>query len=67
MWAQLKSVSREVNLCEQEDTCTWILTKTGKFTVRSLYFTLKIDQVIWPHGKMWYVGIPLKINGFSSG
>lgn len=39
MWAQLKSVSREVNLCEQEDTCTWILTKTGKFTVRSILKT----------------------------
>ena len=38
----------------------WLLTKSVKFSVRSLYLALNTDQVVWKHRKLWYAKIPLK-------
>jgi hypothetical protein len=34
-----------VSLSELEDDCRWLLTKDGKFTVKSMYNMLKTQQV----------------------
>lgn len=64
MWFELKDICGKVVLNDQEDKCTWLLTKSGRFSVRSLYLALKTDQAAWPHRKLWHVKIPLKVKVF---
>lgn len=54
LWVQPKDIFRDVIISDKEDKYTWLLTKSGKFIIRSLYLTLKTDQVVWPHRMMWY-------------
>nr|CAE04469.3 OSJNBa0029L02.10 [Oryza sativa Japonica Group] len=46
------------------DTLRWNLTKDGKFTVKSFHTALKMQQVIFPHKKIWGLKVPLKIKIF---
>lgn len=64
MWYELKSICSSVTLNDQEDKCSWLLTRSGKFYVRSLYLALKTNQVAWPHRNLWKVRIPLKVKVF---
>lgn len=64
LWHELKGICSNVILNEQEDKRSWLLTKSGKFSVRSLYLALKTDQVAWPHRKLWQARIPLKFKVF---
>lgn len=64
MWYELKNICSRVVLNDQNDRCSWLLTKSRKFSVRSLYLALKTDQVVWKHRKLWYAKIPLKMKVF---
>ena len=64
MLHELKDLCKNVVLTDQEDRCSWLLNKTARFTIRSLYLTLKSSQGPWPHRKLWYAKIPLKIKVF---
>lgn len=55
---------RGIKLCECENSCRWLLTKYGKFTVNSMYLALKMGEVKWPHRNVWLVRIPLKTKVF---
>ena len=63
MWAEFKALCPGIQLTEIEDKCFWTLSKSGKFTVRSLYSNLKTEHVLWRHSKMWEARIPLIIEG----
>lgn len=64
MWYELKEICSKVVLNDQEGKCTWLLTKSGSFSVRSLYLALKTDQAAWPHRTLWCAKIPLKVKVF---
>jgi hypothetical protein len=53
-----------VQLTEGSDFFKWGLTKSGLFTVRSLYHHLIDTNPPFQHRKIWKVRIPLKIKIF---
>lgn len=64
MWEQLQNLCADVVLTDDEDSLSWTLTKSGIFSVQSMYLALKISQVKWPHRKLWFVRVPLKVKVF---
>lgn len=44
MWQQLVDLCLNIQLNEEEDKCPWKLTKSGQFTVGSLYRLLLKDK-----------------------
>ena len=64
LWQELQLLCADVNLNDDEDRCRWILTKSGKFSERSMYLALKMTTVKWQHRDVWVVKIPLKIKIF---
>jgi hypothetical protein len=53
-----------VQLTEGSDLLKWSLTKSGLFTVRSLYHHLIDTNPPFQHWKIWKMRIPLKIRIF---
>jgi hypothetical protein len=53
-----------IELSEEEDTRRWPLTKSGTFSVQSMYLPLKLSSVKWPHRILWFIRAPLKVNVF---
>ena len=64
MWTDLKELCRGVSLTNAEDKCRWTLTKSGQFSVKSLYNALKISLVKVPYRKLWFIKVPLKVKVF---
>jgi hypothetical protein len=64
-WLKIKQFWGDLVLEDgTKDTLRWSLTKDGKFTVNSFYKALKMQQVIFPHKKLWGFKVPLKIKIF---
>ena len=49
---------------EEEDRCKWLLTKSGSFSVKSMYLALKLGSVKWKHEGVWLTRVPMKIKVF---
>jgi hypothetical protein len=45
LWNQLKDMCGQVILTYEKDSSRWILEKSGKFKVKSLYLALKLKNV----------------------
>lgn len=47
MWTQLRMLCLPVQLTDEHDSCVWKLTKSGQFSVKSLYDygSLRIDRL----------------------
>jgi hypothetical protein len=64
LWRSLQEDCAGVVLSEEEDGLVWKLTNSGVFTVHSMYLAFKMSQVKWPHRKLWFVRVPLKVKVF---
>ena len=63
-WQNLVGQIAHVQLVSGSDTFRWNLTKSGSFTVRSLYLHLLDRQPPFRHKMIWKLKIPLKIKIF---
>jgi hypothetical protein len=63
-WLGLVARISHVQLTEGSDLLKWSLTKSGLFTVRSLYHHLIDTNPPFEHRKIWKMRIPLKIKIF---
>ena len=63
-WQDLVAQIAHVNLVDGTDTFRWNLTKSGVYTVRSLYLHLIGRQPTFRHKFIWKLKIPLKIKIF---
>lgn len=59
LWAELKTCCANVMLSKDRDSCRWLLTKNGFFSVKSLYNFLKVQQVQCKFKSFWKIQIPL--------
>jgi len=58
----MKSDCAGVKLTNEMDRCVWTLTKTVKFTVKSVYGAIKARQVPCPFRKLRFIWIPLYLE-----
>jgi len=63
-WLSLVARISNVELVEGSDYFRWSLTKSGLFSVRSMYLYLIDTQTPFRHRKIWKIKIPLKIKIF---
>ena len=63
-WQNLVAQIAHVQLVSGSDTFRWNLTKSGSFTVRSLYLHCLDRQPPFRHKLIWKLKIPLKIKIF---
>ena len=63
-WHNLVAQINHVELVEGSDTFRWNLTKSGLYSVRSLYLHLIDTQPPFQHKMIWKLKIPLKIKIF---
>jgi hypothetical protein len=63
-WLGLVARISHVQLTEGSNFFKWGLTKSGLFTVRSLYHHLIDTNPPFQHQKIWKMRIPLKIKIF---
>ena len=63
-WQDLVAQIAHVNLVDGTDTFRWNLTKSGLYSVRSLYLHLINTQPPFQHKMIWKLKIPLKIKIF---
>jgi hypothetical protein len=63
-WLNLVAQISNVELVGGSDYFRWNLTKSGLFSVRSLYLHLIDTQPPFLHRKLWKIKIPLKIKIF---
>ena len=63
-WQNLVAQIAHVQLVDGSDTFRWNLTKSGSFTVRSLYLHFLDRQPSFRHKMIWKLKIPLKIKIF---
>ena len=61
MWLKLLDLCSQVNLSHEPDRVTWLLTKSGNFSLKSLYFFLAGKRVNFPYKKMWNLKLPLRV------
>lgn len=61
-WEALKNSCELVALVDRKDKLFWKLEARGRFSVGSLYRSLKRSQVPCPYGFVWKVKLPLKIK-----
>ena len=54
----------EVQLSQQPDQLRWKLTRTGEFTVKSMYLDVINSSSIPSSKYVWKVKVPLKIKVF---
>jgi hypothetical protein len=62
-WNNLIATIVNINLQAGKDTITWTLSKSGTFTVKSMYKYL-INNDIKVTQEIWHVKLPLKIKIF---
>ena len=65
IWNKLHDMCSQVTLSEEPDRVKWLLTSSGKFSVKSLYHYLVARQVVFPYKLLWRMKMPLKIQAFS--
>jgi hypothetical protein len=63
-WLNLVARISNVQLVEGSDYFTWSLTKSGLFSVRSMYLHLIDTRPPFRHKKIWKIKISLKIKIF---
>ena len=50
----------------KEDKVCWVETKSGTFSVKSLYASLEIGRVVqFPSSVVWNVWVPPKVSFFA--
>ena len=64
MWKEIQLTCRDVSLSDNRDKCSWLLSSSGKFSVKSLYTAIKINQSGCPFKKLWFIKVPAKIKVF---
>ena len=64
MWNELLDMCSQVTLSEEPDRVKWLLTKSGSFSVKSLYHYLIARVVAFPFKLLWRLRIPLKVKAF---
>ena len=65
-WSNLVPQIAPFNLVDGSDSFRWNLTKSGLFTVRSMYLHLINTHHPFRHKKIWKIKVPLKIKIFLS-
>lgn len=64
-WDELQQCVMEVRLNDEPDTEKWMLEKTGKFSVRSLYkHLMNPGMELMAVKPMWEANVPLKVKIF---
>ena len=63
-WLHLVSRLMEVQLSHQPDQFCWLLTRSGEFTVKSMYIDVINSSAILSSKDVWKVKVPLKIKVF---
>jgi hypothetical protein len=64
MWCKLLDVCSQVQLKDEPDRVSWLLTKSGTFSVKSMYSFLVAKKVNFPYKSMWTLKLPLRIKVF---
>jgi hypothetical protein len=64
MWCKLLDVCSQVQLKDEPDRVSWLLTKSGTFSVKSMYSFLVAKKVNFPYKTMWTLKLPLRIKVF---
>jgi hypothetical protein len=64
MWNKILDICRRTNLTEEPDRVSWTLTKSGAFSVKSLYTYLIARRILFPYKMIWRMKIPLKVKAF---
>jgi len=64
MWNKLLDMCSQVTLLEEPDKVKWLLTKSGSFSVKSLYHYIIARVVVFPFKILWRLRIPLKVKAF---
>jgi hypothetical protein len=63
-WIHLCTRLMDVQLTTQPDHFKWGLTKSGLFTVKSMYLDYMDDHTKYLHKYLWKIKVPLKIRIF---
>jgi hypothetical protein len=63
-WLYLVARVSNVVLVDDKDYFKWLLTKSGFFTVRSMYLDGIDTHTLFQHRKVWKWKVPLKIKIF---
>jgi len=63
-WLHLVASISNVQLVEGSDYFNWNITKSGLFSVRSMYLHLMDTQPPFVHRNIWKIKIPLKVKIF---
>ena len=64
MWCNLIDTCSHVRLTNSSDRVRWLLTRSGTFSVKSLYSFLIAKRVSIPYRKLWNLKLPLRIKVF---
>lgn len=63
-WQQIVASVMHIQLTEQRDTFTWSLQQHERFSVRSMYTTYVVPNVVQHNHVIWKLKVPLKIKIF---
>ena len=64
MWCKLIDTCSHIRLTDSPDRVSWLLTRSGVFSVKSLYSFLITKRVSFPYRKLWNLKLPLRIKVF---
>jgi hypothetical protein len=64
MWNNLVELCSQVRLTDKPDKVRWLLTRSGDFSVKSLYLYLSARRVNFPYKVLWKLRISLRIKVF---
>lgn len=63
LWSKLLDTCAPVTLPESEDKLSWILDKSGVYSVKSIYSAMQVGCKV-PYKFLWKVKIPPRIRTF---
>lgn len=63
-WNEIKNLCDDIELKEENDSLFWSLTADGKYTIKSFYNQLAVNNLNFPFKFLWKVKIPPKIKVF---
>ena len=61
-WFKLMDGCCHVQLSSEPDKVSWVLTKSGEFSVKSLYQYLCAKRVNFPYCVLWKLKLPLRVK-----
>ena len=64
MWVKVMEDCSHVQLSTEPDKVSWLLTKSGTFSVKSLYHYLCASRVRFPYKVLWKLKLPLRVKVF---